>query len=99
MFFFFSSRRRHTRYIGDWSSDVCSSDLFLEAAHLVDAVVARAVDLLDVHIRAGGNFLAGCTHLARCGGRSFRCPVGADAVEALREEARARGLADRKSVV
>src|SRR5437879_7325195 len=26
-FFFFSSRRRHTSYIGDWSSDVCSSDL------------------------------------------------------------------------
>src|ERR1039457_3628600 len=26
-FFFFSSRRRHTRYWGDWSSDVCSSDL------------------------------------------------------------------------
>src|SRR5437763_1630461 len=25
--FFFTSRRRHTRYIGDWSSDVCSSDL------------------------------------------------------------------------
>src|SRR5436189_2390253 len=30
-FFFFSSRRRHTRYIGDWSSDVCSSDLFMVA--------------------------------------------------------------------
>src|SRR5437879_10779026 len=29
-FFFFSSRRRHTRYIGDWSSDVCSSDLSIE---------------------------------------------------------------------
>src|SRR2546426_8489563 len=28
-FFFFSSRRRHTRLQGDWSSDVCSSDLFL----------------------------------------------------------------------
>src|SRR3712207_454722 len=27
MFFFFSSRRRHTRYWRDWSSDVCSSDL------------------------------------------------------------------------
>src|ERR1017187_10605018 len=27
MLLFFSSRRRHTRYIGDWSSDVCSSDL------------------------------------------------------------------------
>src|SRR5208337_2414400 len=29
--FFFSSRRRHTRYIGDWSSDVCSSDLRIAA--------------------------------------------------------------------
>src|SRR5256885_7912122 len=28
-FFFFSSRRRHTRLQGDWSSDVCSSDLYL----------------------------------------------------------------------
>src|SRR5207248_2118060 len=27
MCFFFSSRRRHTRSYGDWSSDVCSSDL------------------------------------------------------------------------
>src|SRR5215510_8166476 len=27
MFFFFSSRRRHTRWPRDWSSDVCSSDL------------------------------------------------------------------------
>src|SRR5467141_5060456 len=29
MFFFFSSRRRHTRFKCDWSSDVCSSDLGL----------------------------------------------------------------------
>src|SRR5947199_6338493 len=28
LFFFFSSRRRHTRCLSDWSSDVCSSDLF-----------------------------------------------------------------------
>src|SRR2546429_4700404 len=28
-FFFFSSRRRHTRCSRDWSSDVCSSDLYL----------------------------------------------------------------------
>src|SRR5581483_12196097 len=32
IFFFFSSRRRHTRYWRDWSSDVCSSDLFTGAA-------------------------------------------------------------------
>src|SRR6266566_653539 len=30
--FFFSSRRRHTRLQGDWSSDVCSSDLFARKA-------------------------------------------------------------------
>src|SRR2546427_4594848 len=29
VFFFFSSRRRHTRFDCDWSSDVCSSDLML----------------------------------------------------------------------
>src|SRR5690606_40957518 len=28
-FFFFSSRRRHTRFSRDWSSDVCSSDLLV----------------------------------------------------------------------
>src|SRR3712207_7756503 len=28
--FFFSSRRRHTRYWRDWSSDVCSSDLIVD---------------------------------------------------------------------
>src|SRR5258705_4563710 len=28
--FFFSSRRRHTRCLSDWSSDVCSSDLHIE---------------------------------------------------------------------
>src|SRR2546430_14800576 len=32
MSFFFSSRRRHTRFDCDWSSDVCSSDL-IAAAH------------------------------------------------------------------
>src|SRR5437762_6698361 len=33
--FFFSSRRRHTRYISDWSSDVCSSDLKGKRIHLL----------------------------------------------------------------
>src|SRR2546429_6697797 len=31
-FFFFSSRRRHTRCSRDWSSDVCSSDLWINDA-------------------------------------------------------------------
>src|ERR1022692_3733783 len=38
-FFFFSSRRRHTRLQGDWSSDVCSSDLSKVGAVCVDAHV------------------------------------------------------------
>src|SRR5436189_1086685 len=39
-YFFFSGRRRHTRYIGDWSSDVCSSDLILK----VERGVVRVAD-------------------------------------------------------
>src|SRR2546426_3054527 len=35
LFFFFSSRRRHTRLQGDWSSDVCSSDLVADVLVIV----------------------------------------------------------------
>src|SRR5690606_41132895 len=35
---FFSSRRRHTRFSRDWSSDVCSSDLGVEIAAFVSQV-------------------------------------------------------------
>src|SRR5690606_40661985 len=38
-FFFFSSRRRHTRFSRDWSSDVCSSDLFFGKQHHTYAVI------------------------------------------------------------
>src|SRR5690348_18163173 len=37
LFFFFSSRRRHTRWTGDWSLDVCSSDLLVPVGVAVDA--------------------------------------------------------------
>src|SRR5690606_40878333 len=36
--FFFSSRRRHTRFSRDWSSDVCSSDLDKECTSCKDSV-------------------------------------------------------------
>src|SRR5438034_4838863 len=39
--FFFSSRRRHTRSLCDWSSDVCSSDLSEEAEKIFALVAAR----------------------------------------------------------
>src|SRR5258707_12025786 len=41
--FFFSSRRRHTRYWRDWSSDVCSSDLRFFAIRPVDVLVPSPV--------------------------------------------------------
>src|SRR5438045_6069753 len=45
---FFSSRRRHTRCLSDWSSDVCSSDL--EDTRLPDAVAgATIVDVERFH--------------------------------------------------
>src|SRR5690606_40418577 len=37
--FFFSSRRRHTRFSRDWSSDVCSSDLVWTGLFMVAAIV------------------------------------------------------------
>src|SRR5438105_13667718 len=48
MLFFFSSRRRHTRSTRDWSSDVCSSDLFLvgdDYAHGADHAAGAVVQL------------------------------------------------------
>src|SRR6266581_3000622 len=40
-FFFFSSRRRHTRWTGDWSSDVCSSDLAMLVERVQHPTVCR----------------------------------------------------------
>src|SRR5437879_13818962 len=51
-FFFFSSRRRHTRYIGDWSSDVCSSDL--QSNHTNRAISWHGTDNLIIE-RANTN--------------------------------------------
>src|SRR5207302_2087297 len=43
--FFFSSRRRHTRFSRDWSSDVCSSDLDVASLEaLVDPALVAARD-------------------------------------------------------
>src|SRR5258707_4594917 len=50
-FFFFSSRRRHTRYWRDWSSDVCSSDLVKRLkksiARLIAALEKELAELDD----------------------------------------------------
>src|SRR5690606_41206839 len=49
VWFFFSSRRRHTRFSRDWSSDVCSSDLpEADELPLPREVVEAAVTVFDV---------------------------------------------------
>src|SRR5690606_40045380 len=50
--FFFSSRRRHTRFSRDWSSDVCSSDL-----SVVDHHDEREVARLDFEWSLGNHLL------------------------------------------
>src|SRR3712207_2194948 len=50
--FFFSSRRRHTRYWRDWSSDVCSSDLLPRRSVAVKVLLDRTLGP-DVRARFG----------------------------------------------
>src|SRR5437762_700972 len=45
--FVFSSRRRHTSYLGDWSSDVCSSDLMRTVGELFGARKMQLPSVLD----------------------------------------------------
>src|ERR1035438_347034 len=51
--FFFSSRRRHTRCLSDWSSDVCSSDLLVEYTfdHKETTMAEKLPQTLANHVR------------------------------------------------
>src|SRR2546430_6424532 len=69
-YFFFSSRRRHTRFDCDWSSDVCSSDLLpSERTRSVAAVGAATIQLGILLLMNVGNFplvmLAACVLFVR----------------------------------
>src|SRR5690242_21635628 len=66
--FFFSSRRRHTRLTCDWSSDVCSSDLY-SASH--DTLTSRVVDPIRLLLVADHSYLEAWCRSAE-GVRLFR---------------------------
>src|SRR5436189_631324 len=82
--FFFSSRRRHTRYIGDWSSDVCSSDLAPSHVHAflyrLDFDIDGQENVVEEFNREVARGPGGDTPAARCtwtairkeGGRPLR---------------------------
>src|SRR5690349_23718807 len=53
-FFFFSSRRRHTRSLRDWSSDVCSSDLTVFDSSSIGKLKLIGALLGGMRIDAGG---------------------------------------------
>src|SRR3989454_4763577 len=72
-FFFFSSRRRHTRLQGDWSSDVCSSDLIAQAAKLRPiADIAAELGLAEDEVELYGKYKA----KVRLGALAQRKPRG-----------------------
>src|SRR5437868_14639119 len=54
---FFSSRRRHTRSKRDWSSDVCSSDLFVQPSDVGLEVVKPIVDGLGASVAGKEHFV------------------------------------------
>src|SRR5690606_40604643 len=80
-FFFFSSRRRHTRFSRDWSSDVCSSDLTKHA--ITGLTKSIALDGRPFDIACGqidiGNAL---TEMALPMSKGIQQPNGEIAVEA-----------------
>src|SRR5256886_3255789 len=67
--FFFSSRRRHTRFDCDWSSDVCSSDLVLRQAPDVILIgEIRDMETLDTALKAAdtGHLVFSTLHTTDC---------------------------------
>src|SRR5258706_13801 len=63
VFFFFSSRRRHTRLVSDWSSDVCSSDLIYLiggriTANNIGGYAAANVDVVEEYTPATDSWRA-----------------------------------------
>src|SRR5690242_20768192 len=58
LFFFFSSRRRHTRLTCDWSSDVCSSDLQIFKFEGLERTAVNSAEAGDIVLVTGVDELA-----------------------------------------
>src|SRR5437867_8274648 len=100
-FFFFSSRRRHTRSYGDWSSDVCSSDLVLARAHQPEVAKPEILErphhmgdvdeILGLVQNDGDHYLS--PEANKCGMRNSECGIArrGSIAEASHRVRRARG--------
>src|SRR5690606_40802439 len=97
---FFSSRRRHTRFSRDWSSDVCSSDL-KSATTLEMSLISRSASLKQEYSDGRGPCTTRCSPSA-LDSQNSRChsavsPAISSASEAPRSEERRVGEESRES--
>src|SRR2546430_17197478 len=77
VFFFFSSRRRHTRFDCDWSSDVCSSDLDVGVNRVPDPTTKKGYRLVgDVRFEDAKHVAGGVTPPPGGGGGAGEGRVG-----------------------
>src|SRR2546430_9383043 len=86
-FFFFSSRRRHTRFDCDWSSDVCSSDL----ARIEIAAARGACDVRDHAIEGPAILFVGVEAFVEKLPQQATVLRGAEGISVTRSEERRVG--------
>src|SRR5690606_40779831 len=93
-----SSRRRHTRFSRDWSSDVCSSDLLahvliaddLDSARRARAALDALGDTSATIVTTGGDVVTAQTLRAGAGGERSRLELAAERDEIGRASCRER---------
>src|SRR3990167_8164964 len=95
---FFSSRRRHTRFDCDWSSDVCSSDLLsleMSAQQIVQRMLCSEAKVDSQAVRTGRLSSADWARLTAAAGRLSEAPIFIDdspALTVLEARAKARRM-------
>src|SRR5215203_4176896 len=82
-FFIFSSRRRHTRYWRDWSSDVCSSDLLAQEAERLGYSVLWAAEAYGSDVVSMLGWIAGQTTRIDIGAGIMQIPARTPAMTAM----------------
>src|SRR5256885_8587303 len=101
MVFFFSSRRRHTRLQGDWSSDVCSSDLTFAGTKLAGSpaqgfFLAGADAIFCLSAASSSSSVVAAGFLPWRGGRGSAGGVGRAAGRGRGEDSGGAGLFKKK---
>src|SRR5439155_3454832 len=98
--FFFSSRRRHTRWPRDWSSDVCSSDLGIKAKPtVVTPNQAEAERLLNTALLTRNHFVQATERIRALGAETVILSLGSRGAMAAFDHRMMEALAPRIDAV